>query len=1290
MALRADNNFGLFSGGTSGGGGGGGTGTVTCVAACGGVGIVQCGNPFIITSGTFCFVNTAPYNNQAVEVLGVGTCSTVRCCVNNTSFGSYSAALSGQANCSIGNYSVALGGQCNCAIGDYSFIGGGCQNESQGLNSVIGGGFCNFIRNTTTNPTNSVIVGGVGNNTIGGTFNCNTFSVQPSVTPMGAYSFIGGGLQNRASGDYVSIGGGTLNSASANHTSILGGVSNCTRGGCSSIGGGINNTTIGAFSSVGGGRLNTSSGIYNIIAGGFSNRTICCSSTIGGGELNCACADFSVVTGGRQNCVLARNSSIVGGFYNNVGVASGTGVGCGIGGFVSGGLGNKIYDDLGNANAGSLNVVGTSTPYPYCCTNTTLQSIFFCGDVTTQFPSSDTLYYYHNTDKRLYVGRIDSSVYCSASGLTQICGVNLCSGTTNATDGYGRNQDDNICSGSCFNVVGGYANTLSGCYNSTIVNGVSNFICSPYSIIASGLCNNISQGCYNVINNGVKNIVCGNYGLIGNGSFNCITNNGQYRFIGNGLCNNINGTNGNFQVIVGGCGNVSTGLASFIGSGICNNLCGDITNQVASVIVGGVGNNTSGGTWDEATFSFSVAPTKQLGGKYSFIGGGFQNIACGNYSAIVGGCCNYSNVCFGFIGGGSCNLTSCYDVVGGGLCNTTSTFCYSTIGGGFKNCINSNYGVIGGGQQNIICITSDSSFIGGGNQNTTSGTYGVIGGGWLNTITSSGLGNTILGGACNCVNTTSSYSSILGGKLNCINSNCSAILGGINNCTNGYDKVIISGSNIVANRTCATYVNNLNIVDTPTIGTANFVLSRLSSGEVVNATYTPGVSSVGLVMPSAFCVTNSPITTFGNLCVSGAGLVSQYIRGDGTLASFPIVSGGGGGQVFYLNGNCGQGGLGSPTCCFYQMGLNASLGTQKTFTSSGDGVFVRFMTDANVPNQTQISAGQWVFNAYLCNSSTNKTRTIAANILKYCTNTNGITQIGTGQTEELTNDTTLDLYTFATSICQTTLSPNDRVGIEFIAGNLLASGNNITLFTEDNTLSSVTTTIPAGITTLNGLTCSSQNFITSTSGTDFSICSSGCTHCFNLPTASATNRGALQSSDWSSFNCKLNCCLPAFSFYVNPTASAANAITCPYRDTGELSLPGNCFVFRCNNGVTSQPTGTCANFYRWIQIGKNVTLIVSSCFTTGATNVTNATISLPQTIPSPINTTGFSGACSILGFGNGNLANATGTTFNTSGNKTAITCNENGLGNCYAICICQALTTANTNRALATITYIAQ
>ena len=50
-----------------------------------------------------------------------------------------------------------------------------------------------------------------------------------------------------------------------------------------------------------------------------------------------------------------------------------------------------------------------------------------------------------------------------------------------------------------------------------------------------------------------------------------------------------------------------------------------------------------------------------------------------------------------------------------------------------------------------------------------------------------------------------------------------------------------------------------------------------------------GVTSVGLTMPSAFTVTNSPITSTGNLAVTGAGNTSQYVRGDGSLATFPTI-----------------------------------------------------------------------------------------------------------------------------------------------------------------------------------------------------------------------------------------------------------------------------------------------------------------------------------------------------------------------------------------------------------------
>ena len=59
-----------------------------------------------------------------------------------------------------------------------------------------------------------------------------------------------------------------------------------------------------------------------------------------------------------------------------------------------------------------------------------------------------------------------------------------------------------------------------------------------------------------------------------------------------------------------------------------------------------------------------------------------------------------------------------------------------------------------------------------------------------------------------------------------------------------------------------------------------------------------------------------------------------------------------------------------------------------------------------------------------------------------------------------------------------------------------------------------------GMTALNGLTSSVQTISTGTTGTDFNVASSGIDHEFNLPTASATNRGALSTADWTAFNGK--------------------------------------------------------------------------------------------------------------------------------------------------------------------------
>jgi hypothetical protein len=59
-----------------------------------------------------------------------------------------------------------------------------------------------------------------------------------------------------------------------------------------------------------------------------------------------------------------------------------------------------------------------------------------------------------------------------------------------------------------------------------------------------------------------------------------------------------------------------------------------------------------------------------------------------------------------------------------------------------------------------------------------------------------------------------------------------------------------------------------------------------------------------------------------------------------------------------------------------------------------------------------------------------------------------------------------------------------------------------------------------GMTALNGLSADVQTISTGTAGTDFNVISSGTDHQFNIPTASAVNRGALSTTDWSTFNSK--------------------------------------------------------------------------------------------------------------------------------------------------------------------------
>jgi ABC-type phosphate/phosphonate transport system substrate-binding protein len=295
-----------------------------------------------------------------------------------------------------------------------------------------------------------------------------------------------------------------------------------------------------------------------------------------------------------------------------------------------------------------------------------------------------------------------------------------------------------------------------------------------------------------------------------------------------------------------------------------------------------------------------------------------------------------------------------------------------------------------------------------------------------------------------------------------------------------------------------------------------YVCSDATTGAAVWAAITNGtVTSVGLTMPSAFSVANSPITSSGDIAVTGAGLISQYVRGDGSLANFPASTGGGASQSFYLNGSVSQGTFGG--VAFKEMDRVPILGAGTDFTINTNGYIQSFITDANVPNLLEIPAGNWTFETYFSASSGGGSPSFYLELYKWNGTTLSLIASNSATPEGITNGTVTDLYVTALAVPQTALLATDRLAVRIYVNN---SGRTIKLHTENNHLSQIITTFSTGITALNGLTDQVQNLAVGTSGTDFAINSATATHTFNLPTASATNRGALSSADWSTFNGK--------------------------------------------------------------------------------------------------------------------------------------------------------------------------
>jgi len=321
-----------------------------------------------------------------------------------------------------------------------------------------------------------------------------------------------------------------------------------------------------------------------------------------------------------------------------------------------------------------------------------------------------------------------------------------------------------------------------------------------------------------------------------------------------------------------------------------------------------------------------------------------------------------------------------------------------------------------------------------------------------------------------------------------------------------------------------------------------------------------------------------PVVANSGVITALDGAASQYVRGDGTLADFPTSSGGGSSVSYYLNSSVSQGTIGG--VAYRELNKEPIIGAGTDIAISTTGYVASYLTDANDPDVLSIPGGNFNCEFYF----------------------------------SVSNDT----YYFAIPVATAALALTDRLAIRIYVN---VDGRTVTLHTENGHLCQVVTTLSKGMVSLNNLTDQSQFLTTGTSGTDFTIASTGDTHTFNLPIASAANTGKLSSTDWSTFNAKqatisltttgtsgaatlvgatLN--IPQYQgVLTNPVTGTGTTNTLPkfigtsaignsnITDTGSLITLSSNSLINGNVGIGSTPTTTIG-----LLISRNITGAVTS------------------------------------------------------------------------------------------------
>jgi hypothetical protein len=306
----------------------------------------------------------------------------------------------------------------------------------------------------------------------------------------------------------------------------------------------------------------------------------------------------------------------------------------------------------------------------------------------------------------------------------------------------------------------------------------------------------------------------------------------------------------------------------------------------------------------------------------------------------------------------------------------------------------------------------------------------------------------------------------------------------------------------------------------------------------------------------------SVITAGNNITITG-----------GQISSVGSAAGGGSSVNYYLNGGTSQGTFGGST--YYEFSKTAVIGTGADFNISSNGYIASFITDVADPSLLLIPAGNWNLEFFFSSSSAGGSPSFYTELYKYDGTTFTLIASNSTNPEGITNGTAIDAYFTPLAVPETILTVNDRLAIRVFVN---ASSKTITLHTQNGHLCEVITTFSSGLTALNGLQAQVQNFAVGTSGTDFAINSSGSTHTFNLPDASATVRGVVTTTTQT--------------FAGDKTFTGA---------IGASNLSG---TNTGDNATNTQYSGLAAS--------KQDTITLTTTGTSGASTLVGATLNIPQ------------------------------------------------------------------------------